>query len=93
MSAQDGIEHVIVLMRKNRSFDPMFGKLYPKSDGFDGLSGNESNPYHSPDGIVQDIRVWNDTGMGAATATIPDPDPGELFKSDMDEQLFGEGAE
>jgi len=28
--------------------------------------------------------------MDPATATIPDPDPGELFKTDMDEQLFGQ---
>ena len=37
------IEHIVVLMLENRSFDSMLGRLYEKSDGFDGLSGSESN--------------------------------------------------
>jgi phospholipase C len=92
MAAQDGIEHVVVLMLENRSFDSMFGNLYPKSAGLEGLSGNETNPYHLSNGSIQAIKVWNDPGMDAATATIPDPDPGELFREDMDEQLFGRGG-
>jgi phospholipase C len=79
-------------MLENRSFDSMFGKLYPKSSGFEGLTGNESNPWHKPDGSVQNCPVWNDSGMGPATAVIPDPDPGELFLQDMNVQLFGLGG-
>ena len=40
----DNIKHVVVLMLENRSFDNLLGKLKPKSDQFDGLSGTETNP-------------------------------------------------
>ncbi|HJU18616.1 MAG TPA: alkaline phosphatase family protein [Stellaceae bacterium] len=82
------IEHVVVLMLENRSFDCMLGRLYPKSDAFDGLDGTESNPWHRPDGKVEEIRVWNSPAMLPETAVIPDPDPGELF-ADVQMQLFG----
>ena len=45
MGAREGIEHVVVLMLENRSFDCMLGALYPKSAGFEGLSGAETNPW------------------------------------------------
>jgi phospholipase C len=45
------IEHVIVLMMENRSFDHMFGALALEGRTIDGLTGNESNP--SADGDVQ----------------------------------------
>ena len=38
------IDHIVVLMLENRSFDSMLGKLYPKSAIFDGLDGTEQNP-------------------------------------------------
>jgi phospholipase C len=38
------IDHIVVLMLENRSFDSMLGKLYPKSATFDGLDGTEQNP-------------------------------------------------
>ncbi len=88
MGALNGIEHVIVLMLENRSFDCMLGKLYPKSATFDGLAGDESNPFRRPDGKTVIVPVWNDGGMPPETATIPDPDPGELF-TDINMQLFG----
>lgn len=37
------IEHVIVPMLENRSFDNMLGQLYPRSECFDGLDLTESN--------------------------------------------------
>jgi phospholipase C len=89
MSAMEGIEHVIVLMLENRSFDCMLGKLYPAGPAFAGLTGLESNPYRRSDGVTP-IRVWPSTAIDSYSATIPDPDPGELFK-DMNEQLFGPG--
>ena len=88
MGALQGIEHVIVLMLENRSFDCMFGKLYPRSASFEGLSGRETNPYRRPDGTLIDMPVWNNEGMEPGTACIPDPDPGELF-ADINMQLFG----
>lgn len=37
------IDHIVVLMLENRSFDSMLGKLYPKSPSFEGLEGSEQN--------------------------------------------------
>jgi phospholipase C len=39
----ESIDHVVLVMLENRSFDHMLGFLYPKSDDFDGLDGTESN--------------------------------------------------
>jgi phospholipase C len=82
------IEHVVVLMLENRSFDCMLGRLYPKSEAFDGLAGTETNPWHRPDGSVAEIAVWNSPTLSPEAAAIPDPDPGELF-TDFHMQLFG----
>lgn len=43
MTGLDSIDHVILVMLENRSFDHMLGFLYPKSGSFDGLDGTESN--------------------------------------------------
>jgi phospholipase C len=82
------IEHVVVLMLENRSFDCMLGWLYRDRPDFDGLTGNESNPWHREDGSVEQIPVWNDGTLCAEAASIPDPDPGELF-DDIAMQIFG----
>ena len=76
------IEHVVVLMLENRSFDCILGRLYPQDPDFRGLTLNESNHYGMTYG------VWNDPQMTEATACIPDPDPGEGFQ-EMNVQLFG----
>ena len=70
MGAREGIEHVVVLMLENRSFDCMFGRLYPKSLGFDGLKGDESNPHHW-------LPVWkiSKSGMTQAWTRPPRPYP------------------
>ncbi|MDR3441285.1 alkaline phosphatase family protein [Telmatospirillum sp.] len=78
------IDHIVVLMLENRSFDCLLGKLYPPSDRFAGLTGAEQNP--DPSGVP--IPVWNAPGTDDATMSIPDPDPGELF-TDINMQLFG----
>ena len=85
MGARTGIEHVVVLMLENRSFDCMLGKLYPSDASFAGLTGNEKNLWNS-----HPVLVWPsgcDT-LDSTSACIPDPDPGELFV-DMNTQLFG----
>lgn len=76
------IEHVVVLMLENRSFDCMLGKLHPADATFDGLTGRETNI-----AAGQVIPVWSSDTLNAAIVVTPDPDPGELF-SDMNEQLF-----
>ena len=43
MTGLESIDHVILVMLENRSFDHMLGFLYPRSDDFDGLDGTESN--------------------------------------------------
>ncbi len=78
------MNHIVVLMLENRSFDNMLGTLYPASSGFDGLTGSESNV--GPNGLP--ISVWNSPGTDRATLSIPDPDPGELWE-DINTQLFG----
>src|SRR6202035_745019 len=43
MAQLDQVNHIIVLMLENRSFDGMLGMLYPASARFDGLLGTETN--------------------------------------------------
>lgn len=81
------ILHVVVLMLENRSFDCMFGKLQAQITGIDGLNGDETNVWHAPNGAT-DVRVWNDPTMTSLSATIPDPDPGELY-TDIALQIRG----
>jgi phospholipase C len=85
MGSLNQIEHVVVLMLENRSFDNLLGKLYPASSTFDGLTGNETNP----DG-ASGVGVWNKPGVDTTTMSIPTPDPGELW-TDINSQLFGDG--
>jgi phospholipase C len=89
MAAIDSIEHVIVLMLENRSFDCMLGKLQPAGPWFAGLTDKETNPYQRSDGIVA-LPVRPSSAWDEIAATTPDPDPGEAFV-DMNEQLFGPG--
>ena len=77
------IDHIVVLMLENRSFDSMLEMLYPASPQFDGLTGTEGNL--DPNGIA--IPVWNCPGTDRVALTIPDPDPGELWE-DINTQLF-----
>jgi phospholipase C len=39
MAQLQKIDYIVVLMLENRSFDSLLGKLYPKSDSFEGLAG------------------------------------------------------
>jgi phospholipase C len=74
------IEHFVVLMLENRSFDHMFGFLKSSSWSIDGLNGTESNP----------------DSEGTAVPVSPDardegdfnPDPGHDFLS-VNMQIFG----
>ena len=45
------IDHFVVLMLENRSFDNLFGKL----PGVNGLTGDETNP----NGKGGSVHVWN----------------------------------
>jgi phospholipase C len=78
------IEHIVVLMLENRSFDSMLGKLKPKSADYDGLTGDEQNP--NANGPA--VPAWNSPGTDETTMSTPDPDPGEEW-TDINMQLFG----
>ena len=84
MSALDKINHFVVLMLENRSFDSLLGMLYPTSPDFDGLDGTES--YLDPNGVP--VKVWAKPGTDKPSMSIPDPDPGELWV-EMNQQIFG----
>lgn len=83
MPSLGNINHFVVLMLENRSFDNIFGGLYHNRPDFDGLSGNETNK--CADGTP--VSVWHSEHTDNHLK-MPDPDPGESA-DDMHEQLFG----
>ena len=83
MAAKEGIEHIVVLMLENRSFDCMLGKLNPSGPGFEGITDDLANYY----GATR-YPVWKSETLDETAACIPNVDPGESF-DDMNEQLFG----
>jgi phospholipase C len=88
------IDHIVVLMLENRSFDHMLGYLYagsgnvsPSGQPFEGLTGTESNP----DSAGATVTV---SSLSSATADVylsPGADPGEGYKA-TNSQLFGTTA-
>ncbi|MGB7847502.1 MAG: alkaline phosphatase family protein [Candidatus Acidiferrum sp.] len=85
------IEHVVVLMLENRSFDNVLGWLYDPANSapfnptppanFAGVYGKSlSNP--TPDGQSIDVAKGNDPAS-------PFPDPGEVFQ-DVYAQIYGQ---
>lgn len=85
------IEHVVVVMLENRSFDNMLGGLYPektRSGEYRGLRGDESNPVGPCGDAPEQVTVFQGPA-DASTWIMPYPDPGELF-DDMNEQIFGQ---
>jgi phospholipase C len=85
------IQHIVVLMLENRSFDHMLGFLYsgsgnvsPAGQPYDGLSGSESNPVSSgPPFPVFKIEPTTPNAY-----FMPGADPGEGYMATND-QLFG----
>jgi phospholipase C len=82
------IDHFVVLMLENRSFDCMLGGLKLPGVDLNGLTGREFNSYTPPQGPVQRVPCRSDPSLEPGAMTIPKPDPGELFV-DMNTQLFG----
>lgn len=75
------IQHVVVLMLENRSFDNLLGTFTASTPGFNGLKGAESNRIGN-----QVYRARSDL-PGGGSYTIPTPDPGESY-IDITQQLF-----
>jgi phospholipase C len=80
----DALQHLVVLMMENRSFDHMLGALKAINPRIDGLDGTEWNP----DTTGQQIRVQ----AKAKYQSQLDPDPNHDF-APVHEQIFnGTGA-
>ena len=85
------VNHVVVLMLENRSFDHMLGFLYtaqgnvsPAGQPFDGLTGTESNP----DATGAAVTVSRIEPTTPNAYFMPGADPGEGYMATND-QLFG----
>ena len=85
----NALDHVVVLMFENRSFDNLLGQLYQPGEvrSFEGVTGKElSNP----------IPEWAENRAGhtdvrygvAAGMNTPSPDPGEEYQH-VNTQLYG----
>ena len=49
--ALDNLQHLVVLMMENRSFDHTLGGLKKQDEKINGLTGNEGEPrYHGRNG-------------------------------------------
>ena len=86
------IDHIVVLMLENRSFDAMLGYLYPGNvsaagDPFDGLTGNESCP--GMDG--KPVSVFPITPSTPEAYFYPGADPGEGYPA-TNSQCYGTTA-
>ncbi len=86
------IDHIVVLMLENRSFDHMLGFLYadqgnvsPAGHPFEGLTGTESNP----DGKGGSVSVFKIDPTAEYAYFTPGADPGEGFSA-TNAQLYGE---
>ncbi len=85
------IDHIVVLMLENRSFDHMLGFLYasdnnvsPAGQPFEGLTGTESNP----DASGQPVAVSRIEPTTPNAYFMPGADPGEGYLA-TNIQLFG----
>lgn len=85
------VEHFVVLMLENRSFDHMLGYLYsdagnvsPAGQPYEGLTGTESNP----DGNGQPVSVFKIEPTSPHPYYMPGADPGEGYMA-TNSQLFG----
>ena len=91
-NALSTINHIVVLMLENRSFDHMLGFLYtdagnvsPTGQPFAGLTGKESNP---GTGGNEPVTVFKIQGGASNTYFLPGADPGEGYTA-TNAQLFG----
>jgi phospholipase C len=85
------IQHIVVLMLENRSFDYMLGFLYadqgnksPSGQPFEGLTGKESNP----DSNGKSVPVFKIKPTDKNAYFMPGADPGEGYNA-TNSELFG----
>jgi phospholipase C len=83
----NALDHVVVLMFENRSFDSLLGRLYEPGDvpAFEGVIGKD---------LTNPVPAWAPGGGGLVPCTVatnmntPNPDPGEEYQH-VNTQLFG----
>jgi phospholipase C len=75
------LQHVVVLMMENRSFDHMLGGLKARNPKIDGLTGNESNP--DTTGALVKVQPLSEYQSQL------DPDPNHHFAA-VNLQIFGD---
>jgi phospholipase C len=84
------LDHVVVLMFENRSFDNLLGRLYEPGEvpSFEGVIGKDlANPI--PDWAADRGNGAGNVPYGvAADMNTPSPDPGEEYQH-VNTQLFG----
>jgi phospholipase C len=86
------IQHIVVLMLENRSFDHMLGFLYtdqgnksPTGQAFEGLTGKESNP----DSKGKPVQIYRIKSTDKSAYFMPGSDPGEGYAA-TNSELFGD---
>jgi phospholipase C len=77
------IEHVILLMFENRSFDNVLGAFYPATSNPDG--GGVPSGWSNPLSSGPPVAAWN-APAGSDAQNIPFPDPQESY-ADMFDQI------
>src|SRR5271167_758902 len=94
-SLLSNIDHFVVVMLENRSFDHMLGLLYadkgnvsPLGQPFEGLQGNETNP----DGKGGQVKAFKIQSTDPHPYFMPGADPGEGYLN-TNWQLFGSEQE
>lgn len=74
------LQHVVVLMMENRSFDHLLGALQSEKPDIDGLRGNETNPDTTGAMVTVSPQAEYQSQL--------DPDPDHHFAA-VDLQIFG----
>lgn len=77
----DCLQHIVVVMMENRSFDHLLGYLKAQDAQIDGVTGTETNP--DTTGALAPVRPK------AQYQSQLDPDPGHSFE-DVNTQIFGD---
>jgi phospholipase C len=85
------IEHLVVLMFENCSFDRMLGFSRPASPAFAGLAGDEANPVDPGAPPVAPRIAVSPLPFADYEGYVTDPDPHHEL-SDVTMQVFGGGA-
>ena len=80
----DALQHLVVLMMENRSFDHMLGSLKAVDSRIDGLTGNEDNPDTSGQRVAVQPKAQYQSQL--------DPDPDHHFPA-VNKQIFNGGTQ